>query len=101
MAELFVSRESTAVTHLHLSGIFGWLINVMRLKRILHTDNFAGQRVLAAVAGLLAKGAKAPKWKRLAATPVQPHGDETLFFSEDGRPLPALSEPEPLFAGYG
>jgi hypothetical protein len=45
----------------------GWLINIMRLKRILRTDNFAGERVLAATARLFAKGAEAPKWKQLAA----------------------------------
>src|ERR1700728_1735772 len=49
----------------------GWLINVMRLKRILRTEKFAGAPVLAAVAGLLAKGAEVPKWRQLA-TPAMP-----------------------------
>ena len=79
----------------------GWLINVMRLKRILRTEDFAGERVLAAVAGFLARGAEAPKWKQLAACSARSAGDEELFFSEDGRPLPTLGEPEPLFARYG
>ncbi len=39
----------------------GWLINVTRLKRILRTEKFAGERVLTAIAGLLGKGAEAPK----------------------------------------
>ena len=79
----------------------GSLINVMRLKRILRTEKFAGERVLAAIAGFLAKGAQTPKWKQLAALATRPDGDETLFFSEDGQPLPAIGEPDPLFARYG
>ena len=79
----------------------GWLINVMRLKRILRTEKFTGERVLAAVAGLLAKGAETPKWKQLADSPEQPPVTEKLFFGEDGTPLSAIGEPEPLFARYG
>jgi hypothetical protein len=79
----------------------GWLINVMRLKRILRTEEFAGERVLAAVAGWLAKGAEAPKWRQLAAATDRPPVAEKLFFGEEGTPLPAIGEPEPLFARYG
>jgi hypothetical protein len=79
----------------------GWLINVMRLKRILRTEKFAGERVLAAIAGLLAKGAEAPKWKQLAELATRPNDGETLFFSEDRQPLPVIGEPDPLFARYG
>jgi hypothetical protein len=79
----------------------GWLINVMRLKRILRTEKFTGERVLAAVAGLLAKGAETPKWKQLAVWTEQPLVTEKLFFGEDGTPLPTIGEPEPLFARYG
>jgi len=79
----------------------GWLINVMRLKRILRTEKFAGEPVLAAIAGWLAKGAEAPKWKLLAASAPPPAAAEPLFFSEDGQAIPALGEPEPLFARYG
>ena len=79
----------------------GWLINVMRLKRILRTEKFAGEPVLAAIAGWLAKGAEAPKWKLLAASASPPAAAEPLFFSEDGPAIPVLGEPEPLFARYG
>ena len=79
----------------------GRLMNVMRLKRILRTERFAGERVLAAIAGLLAKGAEVPKWKQLAASVGPPSAAEGLFFGEDGRLLPVLGEPEPLFARYG
>lgn len=79
----------------------GWLINVMRLKRILRTEKFAGQGVLAAVAGLLAKGAEAPKWRQLAGLTGRPTAAEKLFFGEDGTPLPVIGEPEPHFASFG
>jgi hypothetical protein len=79
----------------------GWLINVMRLKRILRSETFAGEPVLAAIAGLLAKGAEAPKWNQLAASAARLAPAETLFFHEDGKPIPAIGEPEPHFARYG
>ncbi len=80
----------------------GWLINVMRLKRILRTEKFAGERVLAAIAGLLAKGAEAPKWKQLggfgaAASPPL----RSCSLAKTGSRFPTLGEPEPLFARYG
>jgi hypothetical protein len=79
----------------------GRLINVMRLKRILRTEAFQGQPVLAAVAGTLARGAEAPKWKQLAVAPKQDPAKEKLFFGEDGRTIPVIGQPEPTFARYG
>lgn len=79
----------------------GWLINVMRLKRILREEKFAGEPVLAAVAGVLAKGTETPKWKQLAALHPLPAANEPLFFSEDGQPIPVVGEPETIFARYG
>lgn len=79
----------------------GRFINVMRLKRILQMEKFAGERVLAAVAGVLAKGAEATKWKMLASS-VQPLATaEAFFFTADGEPQPVLGEPEPHFAKCG
>lgn len=79
----------------------GRLTNVMRLKRILRTEVFQGQEVLAAVAGLLARGAEAPKWKQLADAPKQAASEVKLFFGEDGRTIPVIGQPEPTFARYG
>ncbi|HRY52174.1 MAG TPA: hypothetical protein P5186_29450 [Candidatus Paceibacterota bacterium] len=78
-----------------------WLINIMRLKRILRTEKFAGERVLASVAGLFAKGAEAPKWKQLAASSKLPRLREQLFFDEGGQPIPIIGKPEPNFVRYG
>lgn len=79
----------------------GWLINIARLKSILHREKFAGERVLAVVAGLLAKGTEAPKWNSLAESAGRPRGKESLFLGEDGQPIPTIGEPEPIFARYG
>ena len=79
----------------------GWLINVMRLKRILRVEKFAGEPVLGAVVGLLAKGTETLKWKQLAALPSPPAVPSALFFAEDGQPIPVVGEPEAIFARYG
>ena len=79
----------------------GRFINVMRLKRILRTEKFAGERALAAVAACLSKGTEAMKWKLLAeSVPPRPVAEE-FFISSDGKPQPVLGEPEPHFVRYG
>jgi hypothetical protein len=79
----------------------GRFINVMRLKRILQMEKFAGERVLAAVAGVLAKGTEATKWKMLAGTALPAEPLEPFFFTPDREPHPVLGEPEPHFARCG
>jgi len=79
----------------------GRFINVMRLKRILRTETFAGERTLATVAGFLMKGTEAVKWKRLAESVQAPLNPEAFFLSPDGTPVPVLGEPEPIFARHG
>jgi hypothetical protein len=82
-------------------GENGRFINVMRLKRILRTEKFAGERTLAAVAACLMKGTEALKWKLLAESVPQPPVAEGFFISPGGKPLPVLGEPEPHFVRYG
>ncbi|MBI4023993.1 MAG: hypothetical protein HY360_03375 [Verrucomicrobia bacterium] len=79
----------------------GRFLNILRLKRILRTEKLDGGRVLAAVAGLLRKGADALKWKQLAESSAPQSPPETLFFLDDGRPLPVIGNPEPHFDAYG
>ena len=79
----------------------GRFINVMRLKRILRTEKFAGGRALAAVASCLSKGTEAMKWKLLAESVTQPSGVEEFFIPPDGKLQPVLGEPEPHFFRYG
>jgi hypothetical protein len=79
----------------------GRFINIMRLKRILRMERFAGQRALAAVASCLMRGSDALKW-RLLAQSVQPESElKGLFVSPDGSPLAVVGEPEPHFARFG
>ena len=79
----------------------GWLINILRLKRILRKEKFAGARVLAGVPGLMSKGTDVTKWKQLAK-PVGPASPpEPFYFAEDGTPLLAIGEPDAHFAKYG
>ena len=82
-------------------GENGRFINVMRLKRILRTEKFAGERALAAVAACLMKGTEAMKWKLLAESVPQPTLAEEFFISLDGKSVPVLGEPEPHFVRYG
>jgi len=79
----------------------GWLINILRLKRILRKEKFAGARILAVVAGLMSKGTDVTKWKQLAK-PVGPITEPgPFFFAEDGKPLLVIGEPDAHFAKYG
>jgi len=79
----------------------GRFINVMRLRRILRMEKFAGERTLAAVAACLMKGTEALKWKRLAESVATTAEAEAFFISTDGKPLPVPGEVEPRFAHYG
>jgi len=79
----------------------GRFINVQRLKRILRTEKFAGERTLAAIASVLSKGTEALKWKLLARSAPPPSAPEEFFYTPDGKPQPALGEAEPHFARYG
>jgi hypothetical protein len=79
----------------------GAFISIARLKRMMRVEKYSGVRVLAAVAALLAKGTEAPKWKQLAES-IRPFDEpEPLFYGDEGKPLPVIGEPEPLFARYG
>jgi hypothetical protein len=79
----------------------GRLINILRLKRILAKEKFAGASVLTVVAGLMSKGTDVTKWKQLAELAQPAPSPEPFFFVEDGKPLPVVGEPDPHFARYG
>ncbi|MEI6197936.1 MAG: hypothetical protein WCS42_26780 [Verrucomicrobiota bacterium] len=79
----------------------GRFINVMRLKRILRTEKFSGERALAAVAACLGNGTEAMKWKLLAESVAKPKVTEEFFIAPDGNPAPMVGEPEPYFLRYG
>ena len=82
----------------------GWCINVQRVRSLLRKYRYPGERVLACVGALQAKGAAMAKWRRLSliAEPAKTGADlEPLFYLPDGRPQPMFGRPEPRFAGYG
>jgi hypothetical protein len=79
----------------------GTFINILRLKRIMRTEQFSGERVLAAVAGLMSSGSDVLKWKSLAESFQHGKKSETLFFSKNGHPLPSLVKEDPHFGRYG
>ncbi len=79
----------------------GAFINILRLRRILRTEKFAGGGILAAVAGLMSRGAEVLKWKKLAESEEPAVSPEGLFFAKDGHALPILGDPDPHFARYG
>lgn len=81
-----------------------WCINVQRVRSLLKRFPYGGDRVIACIGALLAKGAETAKWRRLShiAEPAQPgSGLEPLFYLPDGRPQPIFGKPEPNFARYG
>src|SRR5438034_11282874 len=65
---------------LHENGRF---LNIHRLKRILRSEKFAGGSVLAAMAGMMSRGAEVLKWKQLAARQGESQVPEGLFFKKD------------------
>jgi hypothetical protein len=79
----------------------GSFINILRLRRMMHTERFAGGRVLAAIAGIMSKGAEVLKWKKLAESDHLKDPQEALFFGKDGKPLPVIGDPEPHFIRHG
>jgi hypothetical protein len=79
----------------------GTFINILRLKRILRTEKFTGGRVLAAIAGLMSRGAEVLKWKSLADSAEPTVSPEALFFTKNGEALPTIGDPDPHFVSYG
>lgn len=82
-------------------NVNGSLVNIQRLKRIMNTERFSGGRVIAALAGLMSRGAEILKWKNLSESAGRSDERESLFFTKDGGPLPTVVAEEPHFARYG
>ena len=83
-------------------GVNGRYLNPHRLRRMLTTWPLAGAPVWMAVAATLQQGGPTDKWARSARSKV-PGGarPEPLFRLADGRPLPVLHRPDPVFASCG
>ncbi len=81
-------------------GLNGQYINVQRLKRIISTEEFAGERVVRAIAATASDSVSSAKW----ATTSAARGGESptpLFFLKDGRRLPIAKAHDPVFEEHG
>jgi hypothetical protein len=87
-------------------GINGRYINVQRLKRIMASEQFAGEQVVRAVAAMTRDSVSAAKWSGTAKPgEVKPGEAEAppcpLFFLSNGKPMPVQQEPDPIFCAHG
>jgi hypothetical protein len=81
-------------------GVNGQYINVQRLKRIISTEEFAGEQVVRAVAATVSNSVSAAKWAT-TRTARGSDGTAPLFFLKDGRPMPTVKELDPVFKEHG
>lgn len=84
-------------------GINGRYINVQRLKRIMASEQFAGEQVVRAVAAMTSDSVSAAKWSSMAKPgAVKPGETEApLFFLSNGKPMPVVQESDPIFREHG
>jgi len=82
-------------------GVNGQLINVQRLKRIIATEQYAGEQVLRAVAATVSDSVSASKWATTVISKDDACQPVPLFFLKDGTPMPIVRQPDKLFEGYG
>ena len=82
-------------------GPNGRLINVQRLKRILATEQYAGEQVLRAVAATVSDSVSAAKWATTAVSADDTCQPGPLFFLKDGMPMPIVRQPDPIFEEHG
>jgi hypothetical protein len=81
-------------------SVNGQYLNVQRLKRIIATEEFAGEQVLRAVAATASNSVSAAKWATTKT--VDRQGEPVpLFFLKDGRPLPIVRKHDPIFEERG
>lgn len=81
-------------------GVNGHYINVQRLRRILATEGFDGERVLRSVAATASNPVSAAKWATTRKV-VRKGEPEPLFYLKDGRPLPIVRDHDPVFEEHG
>lgn len=85
------------------TALNGRYLNVQRLRRLLSGSPFKGTAVYAAIAATASTSTLSMKWARSAKPPAKKTGAdcEPLFFMPDGRPLPVLHAPDPVFLSHG
>ena len=83
------------------TGINGRYVNVQRCKRMLATRDFGGETVFRALAESTRTSNTAAKWAKVGQAPDRAPSPVPLFFLKDGRPIPVVGEPDPIFARHG
>ena len=81
-------------------GVNGQYVNVQRLKRIISTEEFAGEQVVRAVAATASNSVSAAKWATTKSAQVSSK-PRALFLLKDGRPMPIVKENDPIFKEHG
>ncbi len=81
----------------------GNLINIQRLRNILKKENFAGGKVLSAIAKVSTGRSKCLKWRTLLKSGLNEFTNNStpLFFFKDGNPMENYGEPDVNFNNYG
>jgi len=82
-------------------GLNGRYINVQRLKRIIASEGYAGEQVVRAVAATTSDSASAAKWATTARSKSDAGDATPLFFLNNGKPMPVVGDPDPLFREHG
>jgi len=79
----------------------GRFINIQRLKTIVSLNLFTGDKIISAMAALMAERSKFIKWNKLAQNRMNPDTSESLFIQKDMKPMPAFRSPDDIFLHYG
>lgn len=82
-------------------GRNGQYINVQRLKRIIESEEYAGANVVRAIAATTSDSVSAAKWATTVVSKNRIGEPMPLFFLKDGKPMPIVKQPDPLFEAQG
>jgi len=77
------------------------LVQIQRLKNMARDEKFTGLPVLRAVGAWMSHNKAGVKWRRLMELDAASTEAEVLFCSRDGKPLPVVKEPDPVFERHG
>lgn len=81
-------------------GHNGQYINVQRLKRIIASEEYAGEQVVRAVAATTSNSVSSAKWAT-TATALDAGKPTPLFFLKNGNAIPTVRSPDPGFKEHG
>ena len=82
-------------------NINGSLLNIQRLRRIMHHEHFTGTRVLSAIAEFMSHHHKLLKWKGLIQNRETSNSAESLFFYKNGNPMEQFGKADQIFLKHG